>query len=81
MKRRKRMIITLFLILSAIAGGQVLFAGSASDDLADVYEDTAAFDGGDGSTLNVSPKAEEDLEENDEEAVELEEAYEEGNKF
>jgi hypothetical protein len=81
MKRRKRILIVLFLILSAMAGGQALFAGTAADDLADVYEDTAAFDGGAGSTINVSPQAEADLEESNEEAVELEEVYEEEDEF
>lgn len=31
------------------------FAGSATDNLEDVYTDTEAFDGGPGSTINTKP--------------------------
>jgi hypothetical protein len=37
--------------------GYVEDSGSAMEDLEEVYQDTSAFDGGPGSTLNTSPAA------------------------
>jgi hypothetical protein len=50
-------------LLSALFAGMILLVGaahanSATDDANAVYEDTMAFDGGPGSTINTSPDAE-----------------------
>lgn len=52
-------IVVLTLCLSLLACAAPVFAGTASEDLGDVYENTEAFDGGPGSTLNVSPSGSE----------------------
>lgn len=49
-------IFVLALVLTGLAYDQSAFAG-AYDDLDDVYQDTSAFDGGPGSTINTSPAA------------------------
>lgn len=43
------------LFAGLILMGGSAFANSAVEDANAVYEDTAAFDGGDGSTINTSP--------------------------
>ncbi len=41
----------------AVAKAQFAYAGTASQDASDVYQNTQAFDGGPGSTINTSPAA------------------------
>ena len=50
--------IAMFLNLSLISLQSACAEESAVQDANDVYQDTKAFDGGDGSTINVSPAAE-----------------------
>ena len=47
-------IVALSLLGVAFLAG-LAYAETAMEDLDDVYQDTAAFDGGDGSTINTSP--------------------------
>ena len=50
--------ILVFAILCAsLLAPLAAYAGTASEDLGDVYQDTQAFDGGPGSTINTSPAA------------------------
>lgn len=45
----------VYLALAALLATGTAYAGTASEDLADVYQNTEAFDGGPGSTINTSP--------------------------
>ncbi len=47
-------------ICASVLAPLAAFAGTATEDLGDVYENTSAFDGGPGSTINTSPAAYDD---------------------
>ena len=49
----KKVAIFGFALLAMVFSG-LAYAGTASEDLADVIENTKAFDGGDGSTINTA---------------------------
>ena len=54
------------------AARPLAFAGSAAEDLSDVADNTKVFDGGDGSTINTSPNAEEIVAAADDDETEAE---------
>lgn len=45
---------SFMLALAVMAFSGTAFAGTPSEDLNDVLENTKAFDGGDGSTINTT---------------------------
>ena len=56
--KKSLMICTIALIVSFAGNFYMAQAEqNALDDLQDVYQNTAAFDGGPGSTINTSPAA------------------------
>lgn len=49
----KKAVVFGFALLALVVSGNA-YAGTASEDLAAVIENTRAFDGGDGSTINTA---------------------------